>query len=169
MNGVRFERMLIAANVILAALAVTHWRAAVIVPPAIQTVPPGLHRHPVNVIFSEDSLSDAADDIASGDPFRVANEPTNVPFKPVADGGGSSQTAPTPTVHAPRPALVLRAIVGGPPWQAILDGIPGQPAGTIVTAGMLISELRIRSVSRDTVMVQGSDTTWRLTLGKAQP
>jgi hypothetical protein len=60
---------------------------------------------------------------------------------------------------------VLRGIVGGPPWQAIVDGIPGIPDGSVLKAGQTFEKYVIRSVSKDTVIVQGPDTTWHLTLG----
>jgi hypothetical protein len=57
---------------------------------------------------------------------------------------------------------VLKAIIGGPPWQAVIDGIPGQPPGTIAGTGARFDKLVVRSVTRDTVVVQGPDTTWSL-------
>ena len=97
---------------------------------------------------------------AQFDPFRLSNTPARVRFLFPASG-----VAPSVPV---RPLLVLRAVVGGPPWSAIVDGIPGQSGGTVVTAGQAFDVLRIRRVSRDTVVVQMADTTWSLTM-KASP
>ena len=93
----------------------------------------------------------------SNDPFRLANEPASVRFDPSADG-----EAVGPVVPVMRPTLVLKAIIGGPPWQAVIDGIPGQPPGTIATPGTRFDKLVIRSVTRDAVVVQSPDTTWSL-------
>jgi hypothetical protein len=70
-------------------------------------------------------------------------------------------------LQAMRPVFALKAIVGGPPWQAIVDGIPGQPSGTIVSNGMTIGKLTIRGVTRDSVVIQGPDTTWVLTFRRS--
>jgi hypothetical protein len=166
MNVATLERLLVLAGVGLIAIAAARWRAASIPPPSIDIVPPALHRRAVTMLLDEDSLAAAADLVTSGDPFRVANAPTSVAFSPRTEGGQPAEATPP---RAPHPLLVLRAIVGGPPWQAIVDGIPGQPPGTIVNTGMVISDLRIRAVLRDTVVVQGSDTTWKLTLGGGRP
>jgi hypothetical protein len=59
--------------------------------------------------------------------------------------------------------MTLKAIVGGPPWQAVVDGIPGQAQGTIVRAGAAFDKLVARAVTRDSVIIQGPDTAWVLT------
>ena len=169
MNTARAERMLALACAALVAAAFAQWRAGTRPPPSVDIVPSVLHRRLVNVLLDEDSLNAAGDVVVSGDPFRVANEPTSVAFSPGPDGGQPTAAITAAASRPPHPALILRAIVGGPPWQAIVDGLPGQPPGTIVNAGMLISGLKIRSVVRDTVFVQGSDTAWKLTLGRVQP
>ncbi|MDB4878329.1 MAG: hypothetical protein JWM41_4775 [Gemmatimonadetes bacterium] len=65
-----------------------------------------------------------------------------------------------------RPVMTLKAIVGGPPWQAVVDGIPGQPPGVLVRQGTTLDKLAIRSVTRDSVVIQGPDTTWVLGFGR---
>jgi hypothetical protein len=108
----------------------------------------------------EDSLAAARDVGTQKDPFRLSRMPATVPF---TRAGPSGIPAATPTF---RPTLVLKGIVGGPPWQAVIDGLPGQPAGTVVKAGSVFDKLTVRSVTRDTVVVQSPDSTWRLTLTK---
>ena len=110
-------------------------------------------------------LRDAADLIASNDPFRLTNTPALVRYDPKAEGA-----VPTTSVAAPpiRPAMTLKAIVGGPPWQAIVDGLPGQPAGTVVRAGNAFDKLVARAVTRDSVVIQGPDTTWVLTFRRRE-
>ena len=102
-------------------------------------------------------LADAEDATVSNDPFRLANAPASVRFDPAVEGESAS-----PAVPVVRPTLVLKAIIGGPPWQAVIDGIPGQPPGTIAGPGARFDKLVVRSVTRDTVVVQGPDTTWSL-------
>ncbi len=108
------------------------------------------------VFPSSDSLDDAAATIVANDPFRLSNTPPTVRFL-----GAVSVAPPNAT---PRPALVLRAIVGGPPWSALVEGLPGQSGGVVVLAGNTFEKLRIRSIARDTVVVQAPDTTWKLTM-----
>jgi hypothetical protein len=62
---------------------------------------------------------------------------------------------------------VLRGLVGGPPWNAILDGVPGHDGGFVVRAGDSVAGLKIRSVRRDGATIRGMDTTWILRLGRA--
>jgi len=110
-----------------------------------------------------DTISLAAQDIADNDPFRLSNEPATVRYDAHADGAAiAAAPAILPSTPAPRPALVLRAIIGGPPWQAVIDGLPGQPPGTIVSAGTEVEHLRIASITRDSVVITGADTTWTL-------
>lgn len=110
-------------------------------------------------------LRDAADLIVSNDPFRLTNTPALVRYDPKAES-----SAPTTAVAAPpiRPIMTLKAIVGGPPWQAIVDGLPGQPPGTVVHAGSAFDKLVARAVTRDSVVIQGPDTTWVLSFQRRE-
>jgi hypothetical protein len=114
---------------------------------------------------SDDSLAAAADLVAERDPFRLTHRPASADFRVEVTSGQPAYLMP-PT--APRPPLVLKGIVGGPPWQAYLDGVPGREGGVLVARGDTLSTpagpLRIRAIGRDTVVVQAADTTWRLTV-----
>jgi hypothetical protein len=112
------------------------------------------------------NLTDAEDLIVSNDPFRLANEPAAIRYDPAREDGPIS-AAPVGPPRL-RPNLVLKAVIGGPPWQAIVDGIPGQPAGTIVRAGSAFDQLVVRSVTRDSVVIKGIDTIWVLSFRRAQ-
>ncbi len=109
-------------------------------------------------------LDSAEERMVVNDPFRLANAPATVRYKPSLDGGvgGAPAYAPAPV----RPVMTLKAIVGGPPWQAIIDGIPGQPAGAIARTGSVFDKLTVRAVTRDSVIVQGPDTAWILSFRK---
>ena len=115
----------------------------------------------------DDSLGEAAANAAANDPFRLVNRPSGVRYDAKLEGGAG---APAQFVPPPvRPAFALKAIVGGPPWSAVVDGIPGQPAGTIVRTGSSFDKLTVRSVGRDTVVIAAPDTTWKLTLSRGRP
>jgi hypothetical protein len=114
----------------------------------------------------EAALAEAEDVTTTNDPFRLANAPASVRFNPNNENGG---TGPVAVVAPPvRPNMTLKAIVGGPPWQAIVDGIPGQPQGTVVRAGNAFDKLVARAVTRDSVVIQGPDTTWVLSFRRRQ-
>jgi hypothetical protein len=72
-----------------------------------------------------------------------------------------------PEPKAPRPTLVLRGIIGGPPWSAILEGIPGRQGSVVLRRGDTVAALVVRAVRRDTVVIEGADTTWRLTVKRS--
>jgi hypothetical protein len=137
------------------AVAVERWRGAA--PPAnpprrIVVAHSGARPEP-----TDSALGDAEDATVSNDPFRLSNEPSAVRYDPATDG-----SAATPAAPAVRPSLTLKAIIGGPPWQAVIDGIPGQPPGTVAGPGARFDKLVIKNVFRDSVVVQVPDTSWVL-------
>jgi hypothetical protein len=94
------------------------------------------------------------------------------PFRRDRGRFDSAATTTAPVLQAkppapPKPRLVLRGIVGGPPWDAIVDGIPNREGSYVVRSGDSVSGLKIRSVRADRVTIRGMDTTWILTLGRA--
>ena len=102
-------------------------------------------------------LTSLASSIVARDPFRLERRPSTVAF-------GVLPVAPTaPADPSRRPRLILSGIFG-PPWQAVLEGIPGREGSVVARVGDVFGELRIRSIRRDTVVVQGADTTWKLTV-----
>jgi hypothetical protein len=44
----------------------------------------------------------------------------------------------------------------------LLDSVPGRDGSVLVRKGDTLGGLRVRSIGRDTVIVQGVDSTWRL-------
>lgn len=106
-----------------------------------------------------DSIAQAVAYVVANDPFRLSRHPATVAYSPALEG-----LAPPAPVRPPRPNLVLRGIVGGPPWSAILDGLPGRDGNVMVRRGDSLGTLVVRAVGRDTVIIKGADTTWRLTV-----
>ncbi len=69
-----------------------------------------------------------------------------------------------------RPAYVIRAIVGGPPWSAMIGGIPGQAGTRFVSAGDSVESFVITTITASQVTFRGSDSTWTLALlGSERP
>jgi hypothetical protein len=108
-----------------------------------------------------DALQAAVDSVVHNDPFRFEHRPASVPFALRAET--LSPVAPP----VPRPKLAVVGIIGGPPWEAIVDGIPGRDGSVVVRQGDIAGPLQFISVKRDTVVVRGADTTWRLTLRRS--
>jgi hypothetical protein len=162
-NTATLERSLFALTGVLLLSAALRWRdagtpsgaAPAVIPPARPMAQPP----------SDSALEDAEDLTVTNDPFRLSNSPPDVRYDPVneaaqsARGGGFT---PPPI----RPTFVLRAIVGGPPWHAVVDGIPGQPQGTVIRKGSQYDKLLVRSVTRDSVIIQGPDTSWVIRFGR---
>jgi hypothetical protein len=141
--------------------AFARWRSAEVVTPATG--------HAVGTTWtgappaSDSALEEAEALAVTNDPFRLSNSPPDVRFDPVNEGAMGGHVAAPPLV---RPAFVLKAIVGGPPWNAVVDGIPGQPSGTVAQQGARYDKLVVRSITRDSVIIQGPDTTWVLRFGR---
>jgi hypothetical protein len=119
-------------------------------------VPATLH---LPTLANADSLEEAVGIIAEGNLFRPERSSAD-PAKAV-----SVATSGVPP-SSMRPRLVLRGILGGPPWDALIDGIPGRDGALVIRVGQTIAGITVRVVRRDTVFVRGFDTTWTLTLGR---
>lgn len=118
---------------------------------------------------SRGRLEGAGRSIAAANPFRLDRVPAPLGFsRPGAGPLGMGMMPPPPAYTPPpppRPPLYVSGIVG-PPWQALLEGVPGREGAVPVSAGTVLGDLRIRSVTRDQVVVVGPDTTWRLPVRK---
>jgi hypothetical protein len=92
------------------------------------------------------------------DPFRVERAPTSVRFgaAPVTPSEPAVETRPE------RPKLVLAGIVGGPPWMALVEGVPGREGGVILVQGETMNGIRLDRLWSDSAALSDSDTTWVL-------
>ena len=108
-----------------------------------------------------DSLEEAVSDVAERNLFRPDRSMAEARNEQPAVG--SAMTAP----FTPRPRLTLRGILGGPPWDALIEGIPGRDGALVLRAGQTMAGVTIKSIRRDTVLVKGFDTTWTLTLARS--
>ncbi len=109
--------------------------------------------------FDAQALAKAASTIPASNPFRLERQPARVAY-----GAEAPAEAPSSPPTPDRPVLSVSGIIGGPHWEAILEGVPGKEGGVLVHAGQVIGDLRIRAIGADTVVVTGPDTTWILTL-----
>ncbi len=69
----------------------------------------------------------------------------------------------TPPPAPAKPPLALAGLLGGPPWNALIDGIPGRETGVLLQLGDSANGVRFVAVRGDTVVLAGFDTTWSLT------
>ena len=149
------------ACVALIAVGVVRWRAAALsagrLPVVVGDVGGSVAGPP------DSTLASAEEVIVSNDPFRLSNKPPTTRFAPGSQSAGGAIGATAPLV---RPNLVLKAIVGGPPWQAIVDGLPGAAPGTLLASGAVFDKRTVRAVTRDSVIIQGPDTSWVLSFRK---
>jgi hypothetical protein len=132
-----------------------------VTPPAYPPVSPLLQASPVWIDdFGSDVQIRAATALVEGDPFRLERSPASVRYQQTLEGASGAPSPPAP----PKPMLILRGIVGGPPWEAMIDGIPGRQGSVLVHQGDALGDLNVRTISRDTVTIRGADTTWKLSM-----
>ncbi len=163
-----FERLLWASSSTFLTIAAAAWFAT---GPGTPELPNGAARAVVTNTGQDSSTRPVrvvalANGIVERDPFRPDRRQAPLPYSPLADG----MPAPPPSPPAPpKPALVLRGTIGGPRWEALIEGIPGRQGSTLVRHGDTLGGLKIRRISRDTVVVRGMDTTWTLTVKRTWP
>lgn len=76
-------------------------------------------------------------------------------------GEAEVNQAPEPP---PVPPLTLVGVLGGPPWEALVAGVPDHAGSILVREGDRVAGFQVVRVARDTVRLQGADTTLILTL-----
>ena len=108
--------------------------------------------------LSGDSLAQLTARIVATDLFRVDRHPAAVAYRPGALTAVGAAPAPVP-----KPNLAVAGIVG-PPWAAVLTGVPGHPTSVVVHPGDTLGGLRVRRITATAVTVTGVDTLWRLTV-----
>ena len=113
-------------------------------------------------MIDSSSLSDAVDRVFEGNLFRRERRPAD-PGATVAGGAAPMPPQLPQPPKPPKPHPILRGLLGGPPWDAVLEGVPGREGNVVVRVGETSGGLTVRAVRRDTVIVQGADTIWKLT------
>ena len=144
------------AAMIIFTISVTSWQR--VMDDAPPDVAQAIAAIPNAPSMTADSLSARAERVAANDPFRLARRPSPVAYRPELEG------APAPPPAPPKPPLSVSGIIGGPPWQAVLEGIPGHEGPLVVRTGDRVGDLVVRAVRRDTVVIVSPDTAWKLTV-----
>lgn len=165
MSGRRMEALLWTLALAVALLGWTRWRraepAARAPASALWAAPPAPRR------VAADRLAEAARAVAGGNPFRLDRAPAPLGFNQPGTGMPGMGMVPPPFVPPPppRPQLFVSGIVG-PPWQAMLEGVPGREGAVVVRQGDVLGDLRVREITESAVVVASPDTTWRLAVRK---
>jgi hypothetical protein len=108
-------------------------------------------------------LAQRADQLRSRNPFRLDRTPTARRFGLLEPSPGAPVVqAPAPVV----PVLTLAGILGGPPWSAIIEGIPGHETGITLRVGEAANGVRLEWVRRDTAKITAADKAWIVTFKK---
>lgn len=160
----RWEQLLWAFALGIALAGWVRWRHAL--PVSAHAGRPSLAAPPTPRAAAPARLGSASEAVARGNPFRLDRAPA-----PQGQLGMMMSTGDPPSYspgggsYAPPgfggPPLRVTGI-SGPPWEALLEGIPGKQGAVVVRPGDRVEDLRIRSISSELVVVQGQDTTWRL-------
>jgi hypothetical protein len=160
------EALLWMLALVFTVLGVSRWRRA---EPAVQAPPSALSATPPEPRrIPRARLAEAGRSVVGGNPFRLDRVPAPLGFNqpdagmmmPGMTPGMPPQYTPPPP---PRPQLLVSGIVG-PPWQALLEGVPGREGAVVVKRGDVLGDLRVRDITGSVVVVASPDTTWRLTV-----
>jgi hypothetical protein len=90
-------------------------------------------------------------------------------FRPERASAEEREGSPAPgsmamIVPSSKPHLVLKGVLGGPPWDVVVEGVPGRDGAVVIRVGESVSGITVRAIRRDTAYVRGFDTTWALPL-----
>ena len=104
--------------------------------------------------WSVDSLRSAAAEAALSRAFvsERASAPRATQAARVPAPPASSGTQP-----------VLRGILGGPPWSAIIAGLPALPGAVVMRPGDTVAGFTVVRMARDTVVLRGGGRSWFVT------
>lgn len=159
MTRARWERLLWVAATAVGVVAYTRLHSR---PNDASQMPIGtVGADPTVGMFDADTLDKAAERVIARDPFRLDRHPASVAFSTTPSGAPGPIMPPQPAVR-----LVLHGTIGGPPWKAILSGIPGHDGTTLMSTGDTLGGVLVRRVARDSVLVRVKDSTWAVTMGR---
>jgi hypothetical protein len=116
---------------------------------AVDTVMPGRP--------NEDSLWAAATRAVAANPFRPDRA------APIEHLSPNINVVPAGLADAHAP-LALRGLSGGPPWSAIISGLPNASAEVLLRVGDTVAGFSIERIKRDTVVLRSAGRLFTLTL-----
>lgn len=114
---------------------------------------------PLSGRLQRDSVNELLAGALRHSPFRLGST-TAVPTVDAAP--------PLPQASA-APDIVVKAIVGGPPWQAVVQGLPGTTEERVVRVGERVSDVTILTIASESVVLRWNDSTWTVRLPGRAP
>jgi hypothetical protein len=180
----RWERLLYATALGFALTGWVRWRRALpAIPPASSV---SLAAPAAVTTVPAARLAAAVEATSRENPFRLDRTPA--PLTTGQPPGLGSFVGPglpsystlgrttTPAGMYPPPGVSSLADAGlrvngisGPPWEAILEGVPGRTGAVVAREGDRFGDLRVRSISSERVVIQGRDSTLRLNIKRVGP
>lgn len=112
--------------------------------------------------LGRDSLERMVADAIGRTPFRLVARDREESGEVVPDAPAEERT-PTP------PSIRLKAVVGGPPWQAVITDVPGFDGDHVIRTGDRIGDVVIVSIRTLEIGVSWGDTTWVVRLEARSP
>jgi hypothetical protein len=105
------------------------------------------------------ALARAQASLVRRNPFRINHSPAIIRVGQAAE----RITVDTPAGPLPpvRPELLVRAIVGGPPWSALVERLPTSSGAVVVREGDVFGTLTIGVITRDTLALIERDSVWK--------
>lgn len=86
------------------------------------------------------------------------------------EDASTEEYAPPPPIVPLAPVLSLQGLLGtAGRWEAIVAGIPGRDGGVLLRVGESASGFRLRAADATWAVLDGPDSTLRLTLRQRQP
>lgn len=149
-------KTIFSAAAVVAACSVVAWATA-IPSPVIEERPLEVGARPP-ARADTTALAAATMRLRLRNPFRLDRKPTAVRYNPWEPVIANAPPPPPPV----RPPLALAGLVG-PPWNALVEGIPGREGGVLLQVGDSVNGIRFVALRGDTVLLAGYDTTWSLT------
>ena len=104
-----------------------------------------------------DSVSRMITSALAASPFTLGSIATAVEAHPAA------AELPSPPARE-LPPVRLKALVGGPPWRAVLSDVPGAGRDLVVRSGDRFGDLVVAAIDRNAVVLLFGDTTWTVRL-----
>jgi len=149
-------RVLVILSSVLAVSSIGAWTTAVPAP-TVESLAMESAGHAVPPVDTM-ALAAAAARIRARNPFRLDRRPTELLYNPWEP----SVPAVAPPPPRAIPPLVLAGLIG-PPWNALVEGVPGRETGVFFALGEERHGITFVGLRGDSVLLAGFDTTWTLT------
>lgn len=98
-----------------------------------------------------DARGEWASGTVAANPFRSTRDAAPLPFGSVA---------PVVLDAPPAPVQITVTGVAGPPWAAIVQGLPSRPQGMVLRPGQRVAGIEVVHISQAGVRLRSADSVW---------